>query len=350
VRRTGVVHVNRDYVRHGTIDVGQLSKIVDVTDDVSKRKVATLDEIPQALAIMEQSTMPDLSPRHVASGDMDEWMEIYAAINGKPDRYSIYNLAGIKPEQIAMFEDAGISTIDKIPDAADLTERQARQVAVTKSGQRILKRDKIRCFLDQLRYPLYFLDYETFSSVMPPFEGLRPYQQVPFQYSLHIITEPGALSVHREYLHTDRSNPVLSLVSNLRKDIGDEGSIVVWYAPFEKGRNRELADMLPEHASFFGSLNDRIVDLIIPFQSGWFVDKDFLGSASIKKVLPVLAPELAYDGLAISNGEAAQTAWMDLFMRGATLPARETVLDNLRLYCMLDTLAMVRIYEELQAI
>ncbi len=350
IRHASIVHVNRDYVRRGNLDSRQFSKVEDVTDQVKERIAATQREVAQALEFMRLVARPDLSPRHAASGAMDEWMEIYSKVMGEPDKYSIYNLAAIKPKQIASFEDAGILTIDVIPDDAELTERQARQVSVTRSGERIIDRTKIQGFLSGLSYPLYFLDYETFSDVLPPYDGLRPYQQVPFQYSLHIIPEPGAPVMHREYLHEEKSNPVQSLVSRLREDIGDEGSVIVWYESFEKGRNQEMALMFPEQGSFLGELNDRVIDLMKPFQSGWYVDKDFLGSASIKKVLPVLAPDLSYEDLAIANGEVAQQAWMDLFIRGKLLMDLDEVLEGLRRYCALDTLAMVRIFEELSAL
>jgi hypothetical protein len=350
MRHAGIVHVDRDYVRRGNIDAQQLSKIEDVTDRVTERIAATQREIEQALEFMRLVAMPDLSPRQVASGAMAEWMEIYRNVMGEPAKHSIYNLAGIKPNQVASFEDAGILTIDMISDDAELTERQARQVSVTRSGERSIDRAKVQGFLSGLSYPLYFLDYETFSDVIPPFEGLRPYQQVPFQYSLHIIPEPGAPVMHRECLHEEKSNPVQSLLSQMRDDIGDDGSVLVWYEAFEKGRNRDMALMSPEDAPFLDALNERVVDLMVPFQSGWYVDKDFMGSASFKKVLPVLAPDLSYDGLPIANGEVAQRAWMDIFIRGKSQMDQDVVLEDLRRYCALDTLAMVRIFEELRNI
>jgi len=350
IRKTGIVHVNRDYVRQGEIDIRQISTVEDVTERVAERKATTDGEISEALAVMDQPDMPDLSPRYVSSGNMDEWMEIYSNVRGKLSPYSIYNLAGIKPQQIARFEDAGIASIDMIPDDDDLTERQARQVAVTKSKRLLVDREPIQAFLSGLSYPLYFLDYETFSDVIPSFDGLRPYQQVPFQYSLHVIFEPGAPVEHHEYLHTESSNPVGPLLSRLREDIGDKGSVIVWYAPFEKGRNQEMALISPEQAPFLNELNDRVVDLMVPFKSGWVVDMDFLGSASIKKVLPVLVPELSYDGLSIANGEVAQRAWMDTFIRGKPQVDVDVVFDDLRKYCNLDTMAMVRIFEKLLTI
>ena len=114
-------------------------------------------------------------------------MEIYTILQDTPEPYNIFKLAGIKPEQIALLEDAGITSIREIPDNIELSAVQARQVRATKTDERFIDRDAIRGYLSKLEYPLYFLDYETFSDVVPPFDGLRPYQQVPFQYSLHIL-------------------------------------------------------------------------------------------------------------------------------------------------------------------
>lgn len=350
LRNIGVVHANREYTRAGDIDLRAISKIEDVTNQVAERKPQTLEEIEQALGVATQAQMPDPSPRYLAGGDMAEWMEIYAALNGEPDKYSIYNLASVKPDQIGAFEDAGIANIASIPDDAKLTKGQARQVSVTKSNDRLIDAGEIGRFLAGLTYPLYFLDYETFAHVVPPFDRLRPYQQVPFQYSLHIINEPGAAIEHREYLHSSTSNPAAELVERLKQDIGEQGSVIVWYAPFETGRNRELAEMLEEHADYLNALNDRVVDLMVPFKSGWYVDKAFMGSSSIKKVLPVLVPELTYEGLAINNGELAQRAWMDMYLEGKPAVDEAKLLDDLRKYCELDTLAMVRIFEVLQGV
>jgi hypothetical protein len=296
---------------------------------------------------MGRSEAPDPSPRYLKSGALEEWLEVYDALHGPRGHDSVLNLPGVRPNLIGRLEDAGIASIADIPDDFDLTPTQTALVALVKSGVPSIDGEKIRTFLDQLTYPLYFLDYETFTDAVPVFDGTRPWQQVPFQYSLHIQHAPGAELEHREFLHTEASNPVPALLRELHSDIGDRGSIIVWYDAFETGRNSEMGVMSPEHAAFLDDLNARTVDLRDPFKNGWYSDGRFLGSSSIKKVLPVLVPDLSYDALRIQDGSNAQLQWMDVVLNGALPEQRERVFDDLRRYCHLDTLAMVRIFQHL---
>ena len=123
--------------------------------------------------------------------------------------------------------------------------------------------------------------------------------------------------------------------------------MIVWHDPFETRRNTEMGEMSPPHAEFLANVNDRVIDLIDPFKYGWFVDKDFFGSSSIKKVLPVLAPDLSYEALDIQDGESAKQIWMDVVLHGKQAVQRQKVFADLRTYCTLDTLAMVRIFDVL---
>lgn len=247
-------------------------------------------------------------------------------------------------------EDIGVTLISEIPEDFALTTRQESQVLATKRNERHVDQTRISEFLGKLQYPLYFLDYETFSGVIPPFDGLRPYQQVPFQYSLHILEHPGATLQHREYLHTESTLPVEQLLAQMVQDIGPEGTVLVWHESFEKGRNVEMASLAPEYNAFLYGLNDRVIDLKTPFSEMWFVDKDFFGSASIKAVLPVLVPELSYKELNIQGGNTAQRVWMELVQQGQYQDKREEILSDLRKYCHLDTLAMVKIWEVLMRV
>ncbi|MFB6181684.1 MAG: DUF2779 domain-containing protein [Candidatus Magasanikbacteria bacterium] len=202
-------------------------------------------------------------------------------------------------------------------------------------------------FLDDLTFPLYFLDYETASDVIPPFEKTKPYQQIPFQYSLHILESPDGELEHKEYLHQDQTHPIPPLVEQLHEDVEDKGNVIVWHESFEKGRNEDMAEIHPEYSEFLEDLNERIVDLKIPFSEGWFVDKEFFGSASIKNVLPVLVPELSYSELEVQDGQAAQRKWMDAVLRDKEID-KEELFDELIEYCELDTLAMVEIWRVLR--
>lgn len=350
IRNTGVIHVNRAYVRQGEIDIDALSKVSDVTEAVSDRRSQTAAETEQALKAIQAPDMPDLSPRNADQSDLQEWLEIFEILKGAFEPRSIYKLPGLRPDQVAFLEDRNIAEIKDIPDEMRMSVRQAGFVELVQQRKRHIDENQIRSFLNELTFPLYFLDYETFSNAVPAFDGVRPYQQVPFQYSLHVFSAPDAELEHRGYLHADPSLPVPALAEQLQKDIGETGSVIVWYAPFEMGRNGEMGRMLPEHKDFFEQLNARVVDLMEPFKKGWFTDAAFLGSASIKNVLPVLVPELGYKDLQIQDGGMAQRAWMKRYIEGDNSGSEEQLLQSLNAYCALDTLAMVRIHEVLRNI
>lgn len=350
IRNTKVIHVNNQYIRNGAIDTKAITVTTDVTENVRALIEETKRNIQDAIKTMQSHTPPGMSPRFVRLGPIDEWLEIYKALYPDLHSHSIYHLASLKPPLVGELEDLGVTLLKDIPDTVALSDKQKRQIQSTKLDQRIIDTNKIKAFIQEIRYPLYFFDYETFSNVIPQFNGIRPYQQVPFQYSLHIIQSPNAQIEHREYLHTENSHPGLPLLQKLQEDIGNEGTILVWYEKFEKSRNRELGEMFPEYADFMQRINDRIVDLMIPFAEGWFVDKDFFGSASIKKVLPVLVSELSYKELNIQEGASAQRIWMETIFDGKNLTTKEAIMTDLIEYCKLDTLAMVQLYKVLQTV
>jgi len=214
--------------------------------------------------------------------------------------------------------------------------------------EKFIDREAIRAELKNLQHPLYFLDYETYSSPIPKFDGTRPWQQIPFQYSLHIRKSPDATLEHKEFLATEDRNPVPDLVAQLEQDIGTQGSVVVWNAPFEATRNKEIAKAHPERATFMESVNARMFDLMVIFRKKLYTQHKFYRSYSIKNILPVLAPELSYKDLAIQEGGTASISWPQL-VAGETPAAEKAELKkNMLLYCGLDTLAMVRILENLE--
>lgn len=168
-----------------------------------------------------------------------------------------------------------------------------------------------------------------------------------FQYSLHIQAEPDGKIEHQAYLAKNWEDPSLGLAKALKKAIGNKGSLIAWNMSFEKGCNSEMGERYPEFASFFEDINDRMFDLMQVFKKGYYVHKDFIGSASIKKVLPVLVPELSYGDLAIHEGGTASNKWRVMIDAKTDKKESEQIYNNLLTYCELDTLAMVRILEQL---
>lgn len=352
VRKTAVVHINSGYVRRGEIDVMALTSIADITDDVNNTLPALDAKVQAAFEVITNREMPDASLRYAAGGGAYDWLPIFKSLQPALPDDSIYNLARLNPQLAARLEDAGISRIGDIPNeiVTSLAPAQIGQISTTRLGRPRIDQLAISKFMQTIQYPLYFLDYETASDAVPLYDGTKPYQQIPMQYSLHILDSPEAELRHHEFLWTHKSNPMPALIEQLKTDIGPTGSIAVWYKNFECGRHTEMAEMYPEHAAFLLDLNRRVVDLIDPFQQQLYVDARFGGSASIKNVLPVLAPDLSYKELDIQNGGAAQASYMQAVFGDMPREERQKVFDDLLVYCKLDTLAMVRIYEVLNEV
>lgn len=306
VRNISVIHVNNQYVRAGDVNPKELTTFADVTDEVNEVALKTPEYMEAAKKAATLAEMPDPNPELAKLGSKSEWMKIYQNIF--PSEPTVWP-KDIQPE---------------------------------------INQQEIEKFLGELQYPLYFFDYETMQGLVPYFDGQRPYQQVPFQYSLHIIREPGGKVEHTEYLHRDNSNPAPQVAAHLVEDLGDTGSIVTWNMAFETSVNKELARMYPEYGEQIMAINERVVDLMTPFKSKWYNDPRFEGSASIKKVLPVLVPELSYKVLGIQEGNTAQRLWMEAVLDGTRDAEKQQILDDLIEYCKLDTLAMVEIYNKLK--
>ena len=356
VRNLSIVHVNNEYVRDGEIDPQRICSITDVTGVIKGLGQITKDQIQEAFRVLQRRDIPDISPRYVNRLNISntswfqDWLEIYKTLNPDIEEYSIYHLSYPNSEQIGILEDAGINLIQDVPEEYSLRPKQLAQIQTTRSNQRIIEIEKIKEFINDLVYPLNFFDYETLSDVIPFFDGMKPYKDYPFQYSLHIIQDPGGRAEHKEYLHRENSNPMPGLLEKLTKDIGSAGTILAWNMGYEKGINQTMADLYPQHQEFLEDINDRMNDLMLPFSKMWLVDKDFFGSASLKYVLPVMVPELSYTDLKVQDGLYARRLWTQAILENRYHDHKEEILAALSEYCTLDTFAMVRILEELNQI
>ncbi len=313
IRNIAVVHVNNQYVRQGDINPKELTVFTDVTLEVRARIDFTKTQMIKALETAQSSTMPDLDPMFLNTklATSSDWQAI---LNSFPEYQ--------KPA----------------PDHSN-------------AHPTIIK-ERLKSFLDALQYPLYFLDYETFMGLVPYFDGQRPYQQIPFQYSLHVLDSPDAQLRHIEYLHSENSDPTKFLCEQLIHDCGTEGTIISWNKSFEMGRNTDMGKMYPEFADALENINSRTIDLGEPFKpkNSWYSDPRFEGSWSIKKVLPVVVPSLSYKDLNIGNGGDAQRIWMETILDGRNTKNKDQILKDLRAYCGLDTLAMVEIFNVLRTL
>lgn len=345
IGKTYLVLVNNDYVRKGKLDPKKFLKIEDISDDVENMRNTVLSNIPKALEYINQKEEPEVQILKQCKKPYDCAFIEYCFKNIAPN--SIYNLQRIPERKLKDLLDMGISEICKIPEDFPLTEKQQNQVMVNKTGNPIIDKEIIKSKLGELTFPLYFLDYETYGSAIPLFNGTKPYQQVCFQYSLHIITSQDSEPKHYEFLHTESNNPVPKLLASMQKHIGNIGSVIVWNKSFETTRNDEMGQQHPEYADFLKSINRRVFDLMEIFSKQYYVHPDFKGSCSIKKILPVMVPQLKYSNLEdIQEGGTASLYWFkDIYMNS---PNKNKTINNLLRYCKLDTLAMVEIHQKLK--
>ncbi|HEX7259713.1 MAG TPA: DUF2779 domain-containing protein [Candidatus Saccharimonadia bacterium] len=348
VRNTYIVHISSHYVRQGAVDSQKLFEQVDVTAAVDGLLHKTKRDIAAAQAMMALPECPSDSP--ALASNWYAWRDIYRHLHPEITDLSIYNLARLKPEQLSALAKLGISDMLSIPDSFALGSQQKAQLQALRAGEPIIHPVKIAAALAGLAYPLYFFDYETVGPGIPAYDGTKPYQQVPFQYSLHILDKPGGKLRHTEFLATGNANPMPALLEQMQHDIGPIGSVIVWYKGFEMGVNDAMAAIYPEHAAFLHQVNTRVFDLMEIFSNFHYVDAAFGGSASIKKVLPVVVPELTYSDLAIQKGDVASKLWEQTAQGKITGKQAEKIYADLRIYCGQDTLAMVRIYEFLMRI
>lgn len=197
-----------------------------------------------------------------------------------------------------------------------------------------------------LKYPLYFTDFETVNRAIPPFEAMRPYDHLPFQFSVHVRRQPGAEPKHYEFLATDANDPRRDFITSLCAALDGSGSILV-YSSFECQRLTELASWLPEFSDRINAIQSRLFDLL-PVVREYTYHPAYAGSYSIKFVLPALVPEMTYDGMEVGNGQDAGLAWESLVRGGLDGIERENIAKALLAYCCQDTLALVKVLEKLR--
>lgn len=348
LNRIAIVHINNQYARQGELDVNALFTINDITESVLEK----LSDIPIRLAAMEsmiQIGEPeiDIGPHCSAPHDCDFrkycWQDI-----PKPSVFNLYRMNAGK--KFDLYQN-GVISYDQIPSNHKLSEVQRIQVQSTLNNEVLIDKATIQNFLDTVEYPIHFFDFETFQNAIPRFDSQKPYAQVPFQYSLHILHENGRLE-HREFLGDENSDPREMLAKQMQKDILSNGSIMAFNQSFEKRIIRELAKQFSKDEDSLSKINSRFVDLIDPFRKFGYYHPDFNGSFSIKSVLPAMFPndaELDYKQLNIQNGGMA----MDIFAKLYLIKDKsqvERIREDLLAYCRLDTLAMVKIHERLREI
>ncbi|MBI2610129.1 DUF2779 domain-containing protein [Candidatus Giovannonibacteria bacterium] len=343
-----IIHLNSEYVRTNDLDIQNLFKIVDVTSEVESLTTEVSNESQGALEYLSQETKPNGYCCCVYKG-RSKHCSTFQHSNPEVPEYSVHDIARIGNSKAKLKEliDNNIFHLDKIPSHIKLTDIQQGQVDTYILNKVLVEKEKIKAEFDALTFPLYFLDYETFPAAIPRFDGFSPYHQIPFQYSVDVLKSPESKPEHYEFLHVASDDPSKSFAESLQKHLGTTGSIIVWHKGFECGRNDEIAIRIPEMKSFMDSLKGRVYDLEDIFRKQYHIHRDFRGGTSIKRILPVLVPELSYKELEIRDGGSAADTWNKIVSGGFNDAQKEKSINDLKIYCGLDTYAMYSIWQAL---
>ena len=343
IRNCFVVHINNQYVKSGDIDVRQLFKVEDVTELVEEVADRVEERSEEMWEIIAASTCPDIG---IGPHCSDPYNCPVTWCRECMPEHNIFNLYRGGKKCFDMFNQ-GIFFVKDIPASTKLSEAQQIQQTCEINNKSFIEEEAIQGFLYSLQYPLYYLDFETFSPAIPIYDRTRPYQRVPFQFSLHVVASPGAEPDHHGFLGDGTEDPRPTFLAKLKGVLGDRGNIVVYNQSFEKGVLVELSEAFPEYAAWVRETCNRVIDLYAPFQSFSYYNPMQQGSASIKKVLPALTGK-GYDDLDISKGDDASLAFFNIVMGNYTEDEKQKARKDLEKYCSLDTEAMILIINRLQ--
>ena len=342
-----LMHLNREYVYDGKeLDLKQLFVINNLASDIqdlSKEIPSLLAEQRETLGLDEP---PDIEPGGQCADPFECEFSDYC--RGEIPEHWVGTLPRIRKQVVRELLDRGIELIHDIPEDFGLTELQKRVCLCVKQGETYLGKGLAQEFRD-LQYPLYFMDFETFNPAVPRYVGMRPFDQIPFQWSVHVRREQGGPLEHYEFLAEDGGDPREAFIKGLLEvleDSGGRGHIVTYYASFETGRLDDLMQWLPKYASRIAKIKRRLWDLHPIVQQHVYHPK-FYGSFSLKSVLPALLPHMAYEGLEIADGIAAGLAYDAMVRGGLSRAELEKLRKALLEYCKQDTMAMVELVQAL---
>ena len=346
VRKCFIMTLNPAYVRHGDLDLEQLFSLHDVTENLQDMEIVQ-HEIDRIREILDG---PELGIA-ISKVKCNKFYECgYKCYCWKDvPQYSVFDaFKGALADEIYSKYGADLHNVP-----AEVRNRQmhAGDIEAFLDNVDVINKDILHDFMNGLQWPLYFLDYESIMPAIPMFDNSRPYQQICFQFSLHVHRKLGGELEHYEYLHNDQTtDPRPGLIRKLIETIGNTGSVIVYNQGFEYARNSEMARDFPEYADQLQAINSRIVDLLIPFRERGLYRPCQNGSASIKQTLPAFVPDMSYENLGIHNGTEATEQFM-AFMTGNQTPEQtKQMMSNLHEYCGQDTMAMVRLLDVIQNI
>jgi hypothetical protein len=347
VKDFSIIYINNQYVRKGELDLEELFTTESVLELILPLQKLVKRNVDRFKKVILNKKMPDVEIGEHCYNPYTCGFYDYCRKHIPED--SIFDFSGMHlTKKYELYRD-GILSIDDVPADYPLNKNNKLQLDVFRSGKPLIDNKAIKNFLSDLSYPIYFMDFETFQPAVPLFDNSKPYQQIPFQYSVFLKKNIHSEAEHFEFLAEAGEDPRKKFIENLLKVIKNKGDVLVYNKTFEVTRLNEIARDFPQYADQIEKLISRIKDLMIPFQKKYYYSPEMKGSYSIKAVLPALVPELSYDKLEINEGGLASIAYESLQTQTDLMFIAE-IKQQLLQYCNLDTLGMVKILEQLEVL
>lgn len=344
LRTINIVRIDTSYIYEGgEYDPHALFAIEDVTDMARAYMPSVAPTVRRFQSMLEGSEPATLIGTRCSHPYPCEFAGHCHSF--LPAEYPVTTLPRLaEPVLHALLQAGHLCLLDVPDDFPGLTLAQRESVAAARSGEPRIDAPGLSRALQKLVWPVYHLDFETISPALPLWPGTRPYQAVPFQYSLHVQHEDGT-TVHRGYLHTGKTDPRRTLARHLIADLGEKGSIV-HYTAYERTQIDGLMNALPDLGLHLRVLRGRLFDLEPVIRLNTRHPKA-AGRSSIKYVLPAWCPDLSYSGMHIADGQTASARYLRVLTGLANRQESRQTLTDLEAYCSLDTLAMVRLLDRM---
>jgi hypothetical protein len=347
IKDFSITYINNQYVRRGKLDLEELFITESVLELILPLQSWVEEKVSRFKEVLKQKTIPKIDIGEHCYNPYT--CGFYEYCRKHIPENSIFDLSGVHLAKKYELYKNGIIKIEDIPDETNLSKNAKLQIDVYKSKKDLIDKEAIKEFLSDLNYPIYFMDFETFQPAVPMFDNSKPYQQIPFQYSIHYKKSKKDKTEHFEFLAEAGNDPRIKFIENLLQVTKNNGDILTYNKSFETLRLKEIAEAFPKYKKEIDDRISRIKDLMIPFQKKYYYTYKMEGSYSIKYVLPALVPELSYENLEINEGGLASIAFESLFYETDFVRIAE-IRNNLLEYCKLDTFAMVKLLEKLESL
>lgn len=358
INKSLVIAVNKFYKRGKELDITKLFDILDISAGINIARYTFPKDIEKMNHLVNDVILPNtsISKGKCLKPQFNECLFSKYCWKDIP-KDSIHDIPKISSSKIddciksnkimleSVLEDAMSRSKEetKIKKLIDFTDKQKmliKRALRTKTSENL---PQLFTFVNDLVYPLYHWDLETFAKIIPPYENTMPYENIPFQFSLHIEQKNEEVT-HIEFLDTSGNDPREDLIKSLISNMGESGSIIVYNMGFESVVLQNLAMQFPKYEKELMALKDRLVDLFEPFQSNYYYHPDMKFSNALKSVYPALIGD-AYKNLTINNGLSAMAAY---FTIQEQVQNRIMIDEDLRKYCFQDTYSMIEILRYLK--